>query len=84
MTSQPSPLGSLRPTSPRIAPVQHIDDELAAIGQLSTAASASTATAIVSSVRLGPAVAIRIRIAGSASRRVPSADLSPSVFVAST
>ena len=31
MTSQPSPLGSLRPTSPRIAPVQHIDDELAAI-----------------------------------------------------
>ena len=31
MTSQPSPLGSLRPTSPRIPPVQHIDDELAAI-----------------------------------------------------
>lgn len=31
MTSQPSPLGSLRPASPRIAPVQHIDDELAAI-----------------------------------------------------
>ena len=31
MTSQLSPLGSLRPTSPRIAPVQHIDDELAAI-----------------------------------------------------
>ena len=31
MTSQPSPLGSLRPTTPRLAPVKQIDDELAAI-----------------------------------------------------
>jgi len=31
MTSQPSPLGFPRPASPRISPVEHIDDELAEI-----------------------------------------------------